>query len=59
MEGKSCLPAWMASEKGVWEWRQERGQLTVGFAGPFKEGELYSKSDGKPLKGLKAEHDII
>lgn len=38
--------------------REEKGQLW-GFAGPFKECELYSKSDGKPLKGLKSGHGII
>lgn len=31
----------------------------LGFAGPFKEHELYSKSDGKPLRGLKSGRDII
>lgn len=39
--------------------RWEEGQLLLGFAGPFKECELYFKSDGKPLKGLKSGHDII
>lgn len=38
--------------------REGKGQL-LGFAGPFKESELYSKSDGKPLKGLESGHGII
>lgn len=39
--------------------RGRREASSEGFAGPFKECELYSKSDGKPLKGLKPGHDII
>lgn len=38
--------------------REEKGQL-LGFAGPFKECELYSRSDGEPLRGLKSGQGII
>lgn len=39
--------------------KEEKGRLWLGFAGPFKERELYSKSDGKPLRGLESGRDII